>query len=399
MVLVCGYWGHDTVDLHEHVSVLLLGIRYLCGYWGYDTVDLHEHVSVWGYWGHDTVDLHEHVSVCGYWGHDTVDLHEHVSVWLLGIRYHLHEHVRVCGYWGHDTVDLHEHACVCGYWGHDTVDLHEHVSVWGYWGHDTVDLHEHVSVCGYWGHDTVDLHEHVSVWLLGIRYLCGYWGHDTVDLHEHVSVWLLGHDTVDLHEHVSVWGYWGHDTVDLREHVSVWGYWGHDTVDLHKHGHGGRAVNTLASHQGELSSIPGRVTRFSFKWESCRTMPFVGGFSRGSILTSIALIGSQDLAVKSRPNLFTSLHSHSRELHYERDWHFLVRTYQNYLGCTMWRGRDDSIAIMLPQIFVLLFLCHQYLATLRAQDTCTSSVPLSSVSSNPSSTGHMHQFCSSVISI
>ncbi|KAJ8885960.1 hypothetical protein PR048_012166 [Dryococelus australis] len=54
------------------------------------------------------------------------------------------------------------------------------------------------------------------------------------------------------------------------------------------------------------------------KWESCQTMPFVGEyFSRGSsvspalsfrrcsILTSISLIVSQDLAVKSRPNLVT----------------------------------------------------------------------------------------------
>ncbi|KAJ8870263.1 hypothetical protein PR048_029284 [Dryococelus australis] len=51
--------------------------------------------------------------------------------------------------------------------------------------------------------------------------------------------------------------------------------------------------------------------------ESCRMMPLVGGFSRGSpvspalpfrrysILTSITLIGSHDLDVKSRPNLFT----------------------------------------------------------------------------------------------
>ncbi|KAJ8866586.1 hypothetical protein PR048_032445 [Dryococelus australis] len=50
--------------------------------------------------------------------------------------------------------------------------------------------------------------------------------------------------------------------------------------------------------------------------ESCRTMPLVGGFSRGSpvspalsfrrcsILTSITLIDSQDLAVKISPNLF-----------------------------------------------------------------------------------------------
>ncbi|KAJ8873909.1 hypothetical protein PR048_024745, partial [Dryococelus australis] len=55
-------------------------------------------------------------------------------------------------------------------------------------------------------------------------------------------------------------------------------------------------------------------------WESCRMMPLVGGFSWGSpvspapsfrccsILTSITLIGSQDLAVKSSPNLLT--HSH-----------------------------------------------------------------------------------------
>ncbi|KAJ8888158.1 hypothetical protein PR048_007645 [Dryococelus australis] len=54
------------------------------------------------------------------------------------------------------------------------------------------------------------------------------------------------------------------------------------------------------------------------KWESRRTMPLVGGSSRGSpvsppppnsgtapIFPSITLIGSQDLAVKSRPNLFT----------------------------------------------------------------------------------------------
>ncbi|KAJ8880462.1 hypothetical protein PR048_016932 [Dryococelus australis] len=56
-------------------------------------------------------------------------------------------------------------------------------------------------------------------------------------------------------------------------------------------------------------------TPYFRKWESCQTMPFVGGFSRGShvspaplfrrrsIFTLIALIGSQDLAVKSRPNL------------------------------------------------------------------------------------------------
>ncbi|KAJ8870341.1 hypothetical protein PR048_029362 [Dryococelus australis] len=57
------------------------------------------------------------------------------------------------------------------------------------------------------------------------------------------------------------------------------------------------------------------------KWESCRTMPLVGGFTRGSpvspspsfrrrsILTSITLIGFQVLAVKSRLNLFTRYRS------------------------------------------------------------------------------------------
>ncbi|KAJ8894985.1 hypothetical protein PR048_000293 [Dryococelus australis] len=53
------------------------------------------------------------------------------------------------------------------------------------------------------------------------------------------------------------------------------------------------------------------------KWGSCRTMPLVGGFSRGtpvsptlpfrrrSMFNSITLIGYQDFAVKSRPNPFT----------------------------------------------------------------------------------------------
>ncbi|KAJ8871029.1 hypothetical protein PR048_027332 [Dryococelus australis] len=75
-------------------------------------------------------------------------------------------------------------------------------------------------------------------------------------------------------------------------------------------------VGLLASHQGEPGSIPPGSPDFR-KWESCRTMPLVGGFSRGSpvssapsfrcrsIFTSINLIGSQDLAVTSLPNLFT----------------------------------------------------------------------------------------------
>ncbi|KAJ8898012.1 hypothetical protein PR048_003372 [Dryococelus australis] len=62
-----------------------------------------------------------------------------------------------------------------------------------------------------------------------------------------------------------------------------------------------------------------RVTPDFRKWGSCWTMPLVCGFSRGypvspalsfrrcSILTPINLFGSQDLDVKSRPNLSTTI--------------------------------------------------------------------------------------------
>ncbi|KAJ8881111.1 hypothetical protein PR048_017584 [Dryococelus australis] len=64
--------------------------------------------------------------------------------------------------------------------------------------------------------------------------------------------------------------------------------------------------------KNDPGSIHGRVTPDFRTWESCRTMPLVGGFSRGSpvsltlsirrcsISISITLIGSQDLDVKSR---------------------------------------------------------------------------------------------------
>ncbi|KAJ8886168.1 hypothetical protein PR048_012377 [Dryococelus australis] len=71
----------------------------------------------------------------------------------------------------------------------------------------------------------------------------------------------------------------------------------------------------LTRHQANRVQSPPRSVDFRM-WESCRTMPFVSRFSRRSpisptlsfqrcsILTSITLISSQDLAVQSRPNLF-----------------------------------------------------------------------------------------------
>ncbi|KAJ8871524.1 hypothetical protein PR048_027846 [Dryococelus australis] len=76
----------------------------------------------------------------------------------------------------------------------------------------------------------------------------------------------------------------------------------------------------LSSHKGEHCSIPGRFTPDLLKWKSCRTMPLVGAFSSGDLpfpphfhsgaapySARFTLIGSQDLTVKSRLNLFTSL--------------------------------------------------------------------------------------------
>ncbi|KAJ8880056.1 hypothetical protein PR048_020679 [Dryococelus australis] len=81
-------------------------------------------------------------------------------------------------------------------------------------------------------------------------------------------------------------------------------------------GRDGRAVGSLTFRQGDPGSIPAGSPDLRV-WESCRTMPLVIGFSRESpvspapsfrhcsLLTSIALIGSEDISVKSRPNLFT----------------------------------------------------------------------------------------------
>ncbi|KAJ8870441.1 hypothetical protein PR048_029463 [Dryococelus australis] len=70
---------------------------------------------------------------------------------------------------------------------------------------------------------------------------------------------------------------------------------------------------------GDPGSIPaGSLPNFRV-WESCRTMPLVGGFSRGSPVSPTLSSGLKTSHVTSRPNLFThSLPSHSNKLYYIR---------------------------------------------------------------------------------
>ncbi|KAJ8892161.1 hypothetical protein PR048_004741 [Dryococelus australis] len=93
----------------------------------------------------------------------------------------------------------------------------------------------------------------------------------------------------------------------------------HRGIHVRRRGSGGEklAVSLLTSHQGEPGSIPGRM------------MPLTGGFSRGSpvspalsfwccsILASNTLTGSQDLAVKSGPDLVTPRYTHTPYLRLE----------------------------------------------------------------------------------
>ncbi|KAJ8882996.1 hypothetical protein PR048_014835 [Dryococelus australis] len=60
------------------------------------------------------------------------------------------------------------------------------------------------------------------------------------------------------------------------------------------------AVRLLISHLGEPGSIPGGVTPDFRTWESCRTMPLIGGFSRRSCVSPALSIW--------RCSIFTSLH-------------------------------------------------------------------------------------------
>ncbi|KAJ8867243.1 hypothetical protein PR048_031042 [Dryococelus australis] len=50
---------------------------------------------------------------------------------------------------------------------------------------------------------------------------------------------------------------------------------------------GGKVVRLIASHLGEQGSIPGGSLPDFRMWELCRTMPLVGGFSRGSPISPV----------------------------------------------------------------------------------------------------------------
>ncbi|KAJ8868535.1 hypothetical protein PR048_030063 [Dryococelus australis] len=118
-------------------------------------------------------------------------------------------------------------------------------------------------------------------------------------------------------------------------------------------------ISTLASHQGEPSSIQSLVGSPDFRdWESCRALPLVGGFSRGSpvspapsfrrhfIFTSITLVGSQDLAVKSRPNLFT--HSPSDKEIFKTDLlelHWSVVLNYSFTTETLAHRSDEALGV------------------------------------------------------
>ncbi|KAJ8872603.1 hypothetical protein PR048_026209 [Dryococelus australis] len=82
---------------------------------------------------------------------------------------------------------------------------------------------------------------------------------------------------------------------------------------------------TTRARQCEPGLIPGGLARDFLMWESCRTMPLVGGFPRkisppppvfafrpAPLSSRFTLIGSPDLDVRTRPNLFA--HSPSRQL-------------------------------------------------------------------------------------
>ncbi|KAJ8872421.1 hypothetical protein PR048_026025 [Dryococelus australis] len=71
-------------------------------------------------------------------------------------------------------------------------------------------------------------------------------------------------------------------------------------------GRGGRADSPLASHQGEPGSIPAGSPDFR-KWKLCRTMPLVGGSSRGSPVSPTSSLRRYSIPQSPTSALKTSL--------------------------------------------------------------------------------------------
>ncbi|KAJ8877975.1 hypothetical protein PR048_022438 [Dryococelus australis] len=87
--------------------------------------------------------------------------------------------------------------------------------------------------------------------------------------------------------------------------------WSTDSCRLLHGARGGLAARLLASHQGEPCSIPGRITP-GFSHGGIVSDDATGlALRRCSILTSFHPFGSQDLVVKSHPNLSTQLQTAS----------------------------------------------------------------------------------------
>ncbi|KAJ8883003.1 hypothetical protein PR048_014842 [Dryococelus australis] len=63
------------------------------------------------------------------------------------------------------------------------------------------------------------------------------------------------------------------------------------------------AIKLLASHHGETGSISGRFTPEFRTWVSCRMMLLVGGFSRGSPISTPFTSGTAPYSPRC-PNLF-----------------------------------------------------------------------------------------------
>ncbi|KAJ8888317.1 hypothetical protein PR048_007804 [Dryococelus australis] len=101
------------------------------------------------------------------------------------------------------------------------------------------------------------------------------------------------------------------------------------------------------------------------KWESCRTMPLVAGFSQGSpvsptpsfrlrsIFPSITLIDSQNIAVKSRTNLFNSLHLSWHKCKYSIN-RLAEQINFTYAKCTRTRWEIGALRLFLEKIAIPL---------------------------------------------